>query len=134
MSKSDESDYSRINLTDSPETIELKIKKAKTDSTKEIYADKENRPDLTNLMKIYSVMTGLSLEEIENNYRGKATSNFKADLAEILIDKILPITKEYHKIIQEKAYINMVLSEGNMKASEIAAQTLLKVKKAVGLI
>jgi tryptophanyl-tRNA synthetase len=134
MSKSDESDYSRINLTDSSEIIELKIKKAKSDSIREIYADKENRPDLTNLMKIYSAMTDLTLKEIENNYQGKSVSNFKSDLAEIITSKLLPITKEYHKIIQEKDYINTVLNEGSMRAADIASHTLLEVKKAVGLV
>jgi len=134
MSKSDDSDYSRINLTDSAETIELKIKKAKSDSIREIYADKENRPEITNLMKIYSVMAEVSLTEIEKNYHNKAVSDFKTDLAEVLINKLGPITKEYHKIIKEKDYINVVLNDGSARAKEVASNTLYKVKKAVGLV
>jgi len=134
MSKSDESDYSRINLSDDADLIRLKIRKAKSDSIREVYYDKENRPEVSNLLNIYSSFSGRSAKEIEVDYQSKLVSDFKNDLAEILVDKLSPIAKEYHRLLKEKDYLRVVLDEGREIASSRARDTLGKVKQAVGLI
>lgn len=134
MSKSDESDYSRINLYDTPEIIRLKLKKAKSDSIQEVYFDKENRPEISNLMNIYSALSGESVKNIEKQYASSGASNLKSDLADIIIETLDPIAKEYKKLIKEKDYIFVVLQQGQEKASGIARETLFNVKKKVGLI
>ena len=134
MSKSDESDYSRINLCDDADTIRLKIKKAKSDSIREVYADKKDRPEITNLINIYSSLSGDSVKEIEKSYQDRSVSEFKTDLAELVISVLSPISKEYSRLVIEKDYINVILSEGHEKAAVRARETLLNVKTKIGLI
>jgi tryptophanyl-tRNA synthetase len=134
MSKSDESDASRINLTDSSDLILQKVKKSKTDSVAEIYYDKINRPEISNLIDIYSSLTNLSQTEIVIQYEGKGFSEFKLDLADIIIAQLSPINVEYHKIIKDKAYIQNILSEGAEKARFLAQNTCKKVSQVFGLI
>lgn len=134
MSKSDESDYSRINLNDTPELIRLKLKKAKSDSIQEVYFDKENRPEISNLINMYSALSGESLKNIEKQYASSGASNLKNDVAEIIISVLDPISKEYKRLVKEKDYLSVILQEGSEKASIRARETLFNVKKKVGLI
>jgi len=134
MSKSDESDYSRINLCDTPDIISLKLKKAKSDSIQEVYFDKENRPEISNLINIYSALSGESLKSIEKQYASSGASHLKNDLAEIIINVLDPISKEYKRLVRERDYLSVILQEGSEKASIRARETLFNVKKKVGLI
>ena len=135
MSKSDISDYSRIMLNDSPEIIEQKIKKAKTDS-EPFPANLENansRPEVINLISIYAALTNQKKEKIISQYFEKDFSSFKKDLVEVLVDKIVPIGSEIKKIMNDKNYIDNVLNQGQIKASEVADSVLSKVYKTIGL-
>lgn len=135
MSKSDIADFSRINLIDDAELIINKIKKAKTDSIAEIYYDKEKRPEISNLLDIFSALTATSTEKIVKNYQGKLTGVFKQDLAEVIIEKICPIGKNIKSLCgNDRQYILKILSEGAERASIIAERTLKEVKNLCGFI
>ena len=134
MSKSDPSDLSRINLTDSKDEIVNKIKKAKTDSypipNEEIKL--KDRPEAQNLLGIYSSISNQTLDETLNEFGGKNFSDLKVQLAEILSNKISPITKEIKKLTNDKKYLDKILLEGASKAEEIAGQKIKEMKKIIG--
>ena len=134
MSKSDPSDLSRINLTDTKDEIVNKIKKAKTDSypipNEEIKL--KDRPEAQNLLGIYSSISNQTLDETLNEFGGKNFSDLKVQLAEILSNKISPITKEIKKLTNDKKYLDKILLEGASKAEEIAGQKIKEMKKIIG--
>ena len=136
MSKSEESDYSRINLSDSKDEIKKKIKKAKTDSAPipNKIQDLENRPEALNLLNMYSSITNSSLEKTLNEMSGKDFSKFKENLSDALINVICPIGKKIKDLNNDKSYLLKILNEGSSKAREIADQNLSKIKKIVGFI
>ncbi len=134
MSKSDPSDASRVNLLDDADTIVKKIKKSKTDSQEKITYDVNERPEISNLINIYSAFSSDSIDAILTKYDSKSFSEFKSDLAEIVVAYITPISIEYSKIIKDKPYILSVLNIGKEKASIVAASTLRKVYDSFGLI
>ncbi|MDC1096143.1 tryptophan--tRNA ligase [Pelagibacteraceae bacterium] len=136
MSKSEESDYSRINLKDSAENIVKKIKKAKTDSAPIPDNEKElnNRPEALNLLNIYSYLTKKSLSKILSEMSGKDFSFLKSKLTEILISEICPIGKKINQLMSDKSYLEQILKKGTNKAHIKAEENLKKVRDIVGLI
>lgn len=132
MSKSDESDLSRINLEDTPDSIVKKVKKAKTDSLTTISFD-ENRPEIYNLLNIFSAITGKLPQDIANEYETSGFGKFKGDLAENLVEKLKPIQENLARFKQDQSYIKQVLADGKNQASEIAVKTRNEVFSLVGL-
>ena len=134
MSKSDPSDLSRINLTDDKDQIVNKIKKAKTDNDPLPSDDKNlsNRPEVENLLGIYSSLTGQSLKNSINEFSGKNFSEFKKKLAEIVVEKISPISIEINKLQKDINYIDKILKEGGKKADLIASKKVGEMKKIIG--
>ena len=136
MSKSEESDYSRINLQDSEDQIEKKIKKAKTDSSL-ITSDKkdlEKRPEALNLLNIYSSITNTSLEKTLKEMEGKDFSKFKKNLSDVLIATICPIGKKIKELNKDKSLFLNILRNGAEKAKIIADKNLKEIKEIVGFI
>lgn len=134
MSKSATDDLSRINLEDSADSIRDKISRAKTDSMDHISFDPENRPEISNLISIFSSITGNDPENISSSYQGnKLTKKFKEDLADALIEHIIPIQKELSRLKADPSYLSQILCEGNARASKIAQSTMQEVREAVGL-
>ena len=133
MSKSDDNLNNIISLLDEPSIIRKKIKRAVTDSNKDIIFD-EKRLGLANLLTIYSIATGNTVSEIENNYKGKMYSDFKNDLGDIMVDFLAPIQKEYKLLMKDKGYIQSILKTGSEKASLKAYKTLDKVYRKIGLV
>ena len=136
MSKSDESDYSRINITDNNDLINLKIQKAKTDphpfpSKKE---ELENRPETVNLLGIYSALKNEKFEKTMREMSGKDFSSFKKLLAELVISEIEPISKKMNDYLNNKDYLKKILKEGAEKADYISSRNLLEIKKIIGLL
>ena len=134
MSKSDPSDLSRINLTDTKDEIINKIKKAKTDSFL-IPNDEDklkDRPEAENLLGIYSSILNQTLDKTLDEFGGKNFSDLKRDLAEILTNKISPISDEIKKLINDKEYLDKILIHGASKAEEIAAKKINEMKKIIG--
>jgi tryptophanyl-tRNA synthetase len=136
MSKSDKSDYSRINLIDDKDTIIKKIKKSKTADTPvpssiEII---NSMPEVNNLFNIFSGVTNMSKNEIIIKYEGQNFSNFKKDLSDALIEKIAPIGIEIKKLMNDKEYLNQVLQEGKEKAKNKSELVLKEVYDIVGFV
>ena len=136
MSKSDESDYSRINLKDSAEEIKKKIKKAKSDS--EPIPDNletlEKKPEALNLINIYSEISKNNLEKVLNEMSGKDYSFLKKKLTDVLISELTPIGKEIKKLLSDKLHLKEVLKKGREKANIIAEENLKNIREKVGLI
>ena len=136
MSKSEDSDYSRINLKDSADEIKKKIKKAKSDS-EPIPSDiksLQNKPEALNLLNIYSELTKNSIEKIISEMAGKEYSNLKTKLTEVLINEITPVGKEIQKLLKEKSYLKNILKKGTEKANIIAEENLKNIREKIGLI
>ena len=134
MSKSDPSDLSRINLTDHKDQIMNKIKKAKTDNDP-LPDDDENlsqRPEVENLLGIYSSLSGQSLKNSINEFSGKNFSEFKEKLAELVVEKISPISVEINKLQKDTSYIDTILKEGGKRANSIASKKVEEMKKIIG--
>jgi tryptophanyl-tRNA synthetase len=132
MSKSEISDYSRINLTDSAEDIVKKIKKCKTDSNSLIAYD-ETRPEIYNLLNIFAAMTNKKPEEIAKEYQNLGYGKFKNDLADVVVAKLSKISQNIKHLKNEIAYVKNVLIAGNEKASDIASKTKNEVFNLLGL-
>ena len=133
MSKSDNQELSRINLSDPPDRIRTTVRKAITDSVGEVSYDLTERPAVSNLVAIYAAVTGLSHEDICTKYQGKQTVDFKDELAEVLIEKISPIQKKMMYLERNLEYVDKVLCEGAEKAKELANTNLNQVKQLLGL-
>lgn len=133
MSKSDDSDYSRINLLDDPDLIVQKMKKAKTDSISEFSYDSENRPELANLINIFSAFTNQNKEQIIADYQDKGFGKFKLDVADAIINILSPMQNEYNKLMQDQTYLLQLLDEGKKSAQAVAAKTCTSVKEIIGI-
>jgi tryptophanyl-tRNA synthetase len=136
MSKSDESDMSRINLTDDADAIANKIKRAKTDpnplpATKEELKD---RPEAENLLSIYAALSDQSLEAAISQFAGQQFSGFKTALADLTVAKLSPIASEMRRLLADPAEIDRTLKDGAGRARTIATPIMDEVKKRVGFI
>ena len=125
-----------IFLMDPPDVINRKFKRAITDSDTVncIHYDKDNKPGVSNLMNIYSTLTGESIEAIEAQFEGKGYGAFKPAVAEVVIDTLAPIREEAERLMKDKAYLNSVCKDGAERASYVANKTLNKVYKKVGFL
>lgn len=132
MSKSDESDLSRINLSDDADLILKKIKKAKTDSSLGITYDKA-RPEIYNLLNIFSACVNKKPEDLALEYQNSGNGKFKEDLANALVSKLEPMQIEIKKLKNDLGFVKKVLSEGEEKAKEIASLNMKQIKEIVGL-
>ncbi len=136
MSKSEESDYSRINLKDSADEIIKKIKKAKSDS--ETIPDNlkslEKKPEAKNLLNIYSEISAIDLEKVLEEMAGKEYSQLKNKLADILVSEICPLGKEITRLMKDKSYLLEILKKGSEKANIKAEENLKNIRDKVGLI
>jgi tryptophanyl-tRNA synthetase len=136
MSKSDPSDQSRINLTDDPDTIALKVRRAKTDPDPLPHEEKalEARPEADNLVGIYAALAGATKAEVLKQFGGAQFSAFKPALSDLLVAKLSPITAEMRRLKGDDSYIDSVLADGADRARAIAAETMKAVKDIVGLV
>ena len=134
MSKSELSDLSRINLTDDKDQIINKIKKAKTDTLpmpKDI-KELEGRLEAQNLLGIFASLSNSTLETSIEKFAGKNFSEFKQELSELLINKIMPISEEIKKLLQDQSYLDSILLDGVEKANKIASKKIKNIKETVG--
>jgi len=136
MSKSEPSDQSRINLTDDPDTIALKIRRAKTDPEPLPSEEKalDARPEADNLVGIYAALADTSKAEVLKQFGGAQFSAFKPALADLLVAKLSPITAEMRRIKDDVTYIDQVLADGSARAQALAAETMKAVKDIVGFV
>ncbi len=132
MSKSAENIHSRISLLDDPAKIKKSIMKATTDSEGVIRFDTENKPGISNLLNIYSVLSGISIADLEKKYEGKGYGDFKKDLVEVTVKALTPIRERFEEIRNSEELIR-ILREGAGKADAIAKKTIERVKGNFGL-
>ena len=136
MSKSDASEYSRINLTDDADTIAQKIRKAKTDPEPLPSEEKglEPRPEADNLVGIYAALKDISKTEVLREFGGAQFSSFKSALVDLAVEKLGPIGGEMKRLVADPAYIDQVLGDGSDRARAMAAETMKSVKDIVGFV
>ncbi len=132
MSKSEPSDQSRINLSDDKDTIYQKLKRAKTDSIAEVTYEPEARPEVANLLSIYSAFSGKTVSNIADEYTALGFAKFKEDLAELVSSKMASITGRYSEFLQDPVTLHAMLKKGSKKAEVIAAETIKAVKEEFG--
>lgn len=132
MSKSDESDYSRINLTDDADAIALKFRKAKSDAYPHIDYEPETRPEAANLIDIYAALSGISREAVVSQFGGMNFSDFKKALTDMAIEKLSPITAYMRDLLNNTDYIDAVLKDGAERADALGSRYLREVKEIVG--
>ena len=125
-----------IALTDSPDEIRGKIKKAVTDSGKEILYDEEKKPAISNLMTIYALLDPAikNLKQIEQKYQGKTYVDFKNDLTEVIIEFLKPFQKKYSEFKNNLDEVEKILTQGEEKAGKLAQETLEEVKQKIGVL
>lgn len=133
MSKSDPNVNGFISMNDDRDTIIRKFKRAVTDSGSEIIAS-EDKPGITNLLTIYSCVTGKTVEESEKEFAGKGYGDFKVAVGEAVADVIDPIRLEKDRILKDKDYLDRIFADGACAAERIANRTLSKVYRKVGLV
>jgi tryptophanyl-tRNA synthetase len=133
MSKSDDNPDNYIALLDSPDNVRKKIKQAVTDPGKEVRYS-SSKPGISNLMNLYSIISGLSIESIQSQYLGKGYVSFKEDLAESIIEFLNPIQEQYRSVLSNRSELETILKNGASEACERAEITLGKVYKAIGFV
>ncbi len=134
MSKSATNPNDVILLEDEPDVIIKKFKKAVTDSENKVRFDPENKPGVSNLMQIYSSITGLKMEEIEKEFENSGYGDFKTKVAETVVDKLEPIQKKYKELLENKEYLEKIYTEGANRARKLASKTLDEVKERIGIL
>ena len=136
MSKSDVSDYSRINMTDDAEAVALKIRKAKTDPEPlpESEAELARRPEAANLLGIYAALSDLALGETVQRFAGRSFSHFKEELAELSVGVLGRIGGEMRRLVADPGYIDAILRRGAARAQAIAGPHLREVQDMTGLL
>ncbi|ALE02991.1 tryptophan--tRNA ligase [Bartonella ancashensis] len=136
MSKSDPSDFSRINLTDNDDLIVQKIRKAKTDPMPlpDTLSSLEKRPEVDNLLGIYAALADMSKEKVLLEFSGQNFSIFKSMLADLTIHRLAPITRELQRLHEDNAYIDSILREGAERAGILAENTMKQVRDIVGFL
>lgn len=134
MSKSATNPNDVILLEDEPDVIIKKFKKAVTDSENKVRFDPENKPGVSNLMQIYSSITGLKMEEIEKEFENSGYGDFKTKVAETVVAKLEPIQREYKELLENKEYLEKIYTEGANRARKLASKTLDEVKERIGIL
>ncbi|MBW4451366.1 MAG: tryptophan--tRNA ligase [Nostoc indistinguendum CM1-VF10] len=132
MSKSDPSELSRISLLDSPDQIQYKIKRCKTDPIRGLTFDDPARPECNNLLTLYTLLSGKKKEDVAVECQDMGWGQFKPLLTDTIIKSLKPIQEKYQAITEDKGYLESVLRDGGEKARAIANQTLSQVKTALG--
>lgn len=133
MSKSDTNGNGFVLMLDDADTIVRKFKRAVTDSDGCVHAA-QDKPGVTNLMSIYSAFTGADFAAIEREFEGRGYGEFKLAVAEVVKDRFLPIQKEYQRLLEDKAYIDGVITQGAQRAGALANRTVSKVYRKVGFL
>lgn len=134
MSKSASSPKGLINLLDEPKVTEKKIKSAVTDTGTEIRFDSENKPGVSNLLTIYSTLTGESIAALEAKYEGKGYGALKTDLAGVMVDFVTPFKQRTQEYLDDPETLDSILAKGAEKARAVAAETLAQAYDRLGLV
>lgn len=136
MSKSDPSDMSRINMMDDADLIAKKIKKATSDGgiIPDTVEGLSDRPEAKNLVTIYAALSEVALQDVLNDFAGKGFGDFKPALADVVVNAMAPISEKMHELLADKAQLDVILSQGRDRASQIADKTVAEVKEILGFV
>jgi len=134
MSKSSSSPGGIVELLDDPRVSAKKIRSAVTDSETEVRFDEEAKPGVSNLLTIYSALTGRSIEDLEKAYAGKGYGDFKGDLAEVVVEFVTPFRDRTQELLADPAELDAILRRGAEKARAVASRTLADVYEHVGFL
>ena len=134
MSKSAPDIMDKILLTDTPDEIRKKLKKAVTDSENSVRYDKENKPGVSNLMTIYGIIKNKSMEEIEKEFTGKGYGDFKSAVAEAIVERLEPLQKRYNELLSNPEKLMEIVRKADAKAAEKANKMIKEVYQKIGLV
>jgi tryptophanyl-tRNA synthetase len=134
MSKSSSSPQGIVDVLDEPAAIRRKISRAVTDAGSEIRADEQAKPGITNLLRIYSALSGESVTGLADRYAGAGYGTFKKELAEVVVDALAPVRERTEKMLADEAGLDRLLTAGAARAREIASQTMAAVRERVGFL
>ena len=134
MSKSASSPQGIVDVLDDPAQIRRKIARAVTDPGSDVRADEEAKPGVTNLLRIYSALTGEPIASIEARYGSSGYGQFKKDLAEIVVGALAPVREKTEKILADEVTLDRTLAQGAARAREVARQTMTEVRERVGFV
>lgn len=134
MSKSSPNELDKILLTDTPDDIRKKFKKAVTDSENKVRYDRAEKPGLSNLMAIYGIIKNKSMEEIEKEFDGKGYGVFKTAVAEAVVERLEPLQKRYYELLENPEKLKAIYEKGDKKAAEKADKMLKEVYNKIGLV
>ena len=134
MSKSSSSPQGIIDVLDDPAAIRKKIARAVTDAGADVRADPDGKPGVTNLLRIYSALSGEPVASLEAKYQGAGYGGFKKDLAELVVASFAPIRERTERILADEAGLDRVLADGAARARQVAGQTMAAVRERIGLL
>jgi tryptophanyl-tRNA synthetase len=134
MSKSASSPQGIVDVLEDPKSIQRKISRAVTDTGTEVRADEEAKPGVTNLLRIYSALTGETIADLEQRYAGAGYGALKKDLAEVVVDAFAPIRERTEKMLADETELDRLLARGAARAREVAGQTMTVVRDRVGFL
>src|SRR6478735_2153119 len=134
MSKSGSSAAGIIELLDDPKVSAKKIRSAVTDSGTEVRYDEENKPGVSNLLTIYSALTGTGIADLEQKYAGRGYGDFKGDLADVVVEFVTPFRDRTMELLNDQTQLSAVLEQGRQQAAEVAEATLRDVWQRVGFV
>ncbi|WP_051276061.1 tryptophan--tRNA ligase [Marmoricola sp. URHB0036] len=134
MSKTNSSASGIVEMLDEPKVSAKKIRSAVTDSQAQVRYDDEGQPGISNLLTIYSALTGTKVADLEQQYAGKGYGDFKGDLAEVVVDFVTPFRDRTNELLDDRAELDGVLRRGAEQAREVASRTLAEVYDRVGLV
>jgi tryptophanyl-tRNA synthetase len=123
-----------IELLDSADTTMKKFKSSVTDDGKEVRFDEKEKPGISNLLTIHSALSGKSITEVENDFSGKGYGDFKTAVAEVVISALEPIAKRTNELMSDRSELTRILKSGEIKANQVASETLKAAYSAIGLI
>ena len=134
MSKSSSSPQGIVDVLEEPASIRRKIGRAVTDAGGEVRADEESKPGVTNLLRIYSALTGESVSALEQRYAGAGYGSLKKDLAGVVVDAFAPIRERTEKMLADEGELDRLLARGAARAREVAGQTMATVNDRIGFL
>jgi tryptophanyl-tRNA synthetase len=134
MSKSSSSPQGIIDVLDEPDVIRRKIARAVTDADADVRADEDAKPGVTNLLRIYSALSGESIPDLERRYAGSGYGQFKKDLTEVLIDTFTPIRERTVQLLADELALDRLLAQGAQRARHLASPTMTIVRERAGLL
>jgi tryptophanyl-tRNA synthetase len=134
MGKSTSSPQGIIDVLEAPASIRKKISRAVTDSGSEVRADDEAKPGITNLLRIYSALTGESVASLEQRYAGTGYGTFKKDLAEVVVSAFAPVRERTEKMLADEAQLDRLLAQGAARARQVAGPTMAAVRDRIGFL